>query len=421
MNCLRTSGEARHPLVLAKTDLVSAFRMLPIEGEHWRWLVFKARDPETGEVMYFVDKCLPFGASISCSHYQRFSNALKHIAEFLTGRAYSITNYLDDFLFVETSERRCNALVRSFLCMCEKLGIPVSEEKTKWGSVQIVFLGILLDGSNLILSIPEDKRIKALSMLQLFSNKRKATIGQLQELTGYLNFLCRVIFPGRSFTRRMYSKFSYTMGCKWKKFHHVRLDQEFKLDCQVWRTFLSTCDFQVICRPMIDIKKLESATEIGFFTDASGNKTLGFGGTYLDEWFFGSWEPDFIQDFRPSIAYLELYALTTGILIWSDRLRNRRITIHCDNKSVVEMINKTSSKCKNCMYLIRLLVLSGLLHNRRVFATYIESKRNDLADSLSRLDLRRFWDLIRVQGRTMKNNPSPLPRQIWPASKIWIP
>ena len=103
----------------------------------------------------------------------------------------SITNYLDDFLFVEVSKERCNALVRSFLSLCKELQVPVSAEKTEWAARTVVFLGILLDGWNLVLSIPDEKEIKALSMLQTFVNKKK----------GYLNFLSRAIFPGRSFTR----------------------------------------------------------------------------------------------------------------------------------------------------------------------------------------------------------------------------
>ena len=63
----------------------------------------------------------------------------------------------------------------------------------------------------------------------------------------------------------------------------------------------------------------------------------------------------------------------------------------CDNKSVVSMINATTSSCKNCMFLIRLLVLSGLVDNRRVFACHVRGRDNKLADSLSRLDLDRFW------------------------------
>ena len=57
-----------------------------------------AQNPKTGEWEYFIDKCLPFEASISCAHFQQVSNALIHVAEVRT--ATVITNYLDDFLFV---------------------------------------------------------------------------------------------------------------------------------------------------------------------------------------------------------------------------------------------------------------------------------------------------------------------------------
>ena len=58
---------------------------------------------------------------------------------------------------------KCNELVRSFIELCEELGVPVSIEKTDWASTLITFLGVLLDGKNLVLAIPEDKRIKALN------------------------------------------------------------------------------------------------------------------------------------------------------------------------------------------------------------------------------------------------------------------
>ena len=120
---------------------------------------------------------------------------------------------------------------------------------------------------------------------------------------------------------------------------------------------------------------------------------------------------------QPSIAYLELYALTTGILIWSELLKNCRIVVNCDNQSVVDMVNSTSSNCKNCMYLIRLLALSGLVNNRRVFAKHVRTGNNGLADSLSRLDFDRFYCLA---GDGIDPEPESLPEVIWPLSKIWL-
>ena len=83
---------------VAKSDMHSAFRNLPIRKSDWRWLVMIAYHPVSGKKFYFFDKCLPFGASISCSHFQQFSNCVAHIFKWQTNR--KTNNYLDDFFVV---------------------------------------------------------------------------------------------------------------------------------------------------------------------------------------------------------------------------------------------------------------------------------------------------------------------------------
>ena len=61
----------------------------------------------------------------------------------------TVTNYLDDFLFIELTLTRCNALVSKFLNLCKDICVPVSGDKTEWAAERIVFLGILLDGGKL--------------------------------------------------------------------------------------------------------------------------------------------------------------------------------------------------------------------------------------------------------------------------------
>ena len=125
-----------------------------------------AEDPVTGEHTYFIDKCLSFGASISCSIFQKFSDALKFLIEVKADVIPdSVTNYLDDFLFLALTIMECDSLIRKFLNMCHSLGIPIVLEKTKWACDWVIFLGILLDGSNMVLHIPLDKRDKAVKML----------------------------------------------------------------------------------------------------------------------------------------------------------------------------------------------------------------------------------------------------------------
>ena len=103
---------------------------------------------------------------------------------------------------------------------------------------------------------------------------------EIQQLCGYLNFLNRAIFPGRAFTRRMYSKFAHIINeqedSRLKAHHHVHLDGEFRADCLVWKNFLQLKNASVVNRPMVDLSLIRSAKEIWFYSDASTNENLGF-------------------------------------------------------------------------------------------------------------------------------------------------
>ena len=383
---------------LGKTDLSSAFRVLPPEISCFCWLVMIAQDPSDGKWKYFIDKCLPFGASISCSHYQRFSNALQYLVQVKSNQNKAITNYLDDFLFAAYTKWLCDQLIQSFINLCQTLNIPVADEKTVWGTTAIIFLGILLDGHHLVLCIPLEKQEKALWLLNDISGKRKIKIKQLQVLTGYLNFLTKAIHPGRTFTHRIYAKFTNLQAGKLggkalHPHHHIAVDEELHFDCEIWHLFLNNFRSSTVCRPMIDFNgAAETSEQLRFYSDASANPELGFGATFDNKyWLYGQWEKGYIHDMKPSIEYLELFTLTAAVLTWGPLIKNKRVTIFCDNMAVVNMINNITSSCQNCMFLIRLLILNNLVNNRRIFARHVWSENNELADALSHLQFDRFW------------------------------
>ena len=157
----------------------------------------------------------------------------------------------------------------------------------EWPQNLMTFLGILLDGIYHILSVPEDKRVKTLNMLMQIVHKKKATVKELQQLAGVLNFLNRAIVPRRPFTRRMYSKFSgiidqngnKIVNTKLKQHHHIRLDMEFKEDCRIWIKFLSENNNKGICRPFVDVEdRSHTSITLDFYTDTA--KGLAQGGLW---------------------------------------------------------------------------------------------------------------------------------------------
>ena len=98
------------------SDFSSAFRHLGIKKKHWKFLVMKARSPVHGKWYYFMDKCLPFGSSISCAHFQSFSNAVAFLV--MKKMLRDLVNYLDNFLFVALMAAVCNSDLSKFMEIC---------------------------------------------------------------------------------------------------------------------------------------------------------------------------------------------------------------------------------------------------------------------------------------------------------------
>ena len=403
-------------IFFGKTDQKSAFRLIPVLISHRWWLLIKTEDPKTGEVFFFVDKCLPFGVSISCAIFQEFSDSLKHMVEYLLCLDDVVSNYLDDFLFIAFLKDECDRMVSTFLLLCKRINCPVTEEKTEWATVIITFLGMLLDGKRHCMCIPKEKRTRALSQLNWIKSKKKVTIKEIQCLTGLLNFLNKAIVPGRVFTRQMYAKLRLkdNKGRDLKQYHHTNLSREFKNDCNIWVLFLQNAGASVLCIPFVDLKAFQTSQEIQFYTDVSG--TIGYGSFFAGRWHFGECNQTFLAYAKLSIEFLELFALCAGILTWDKYISNTRVIIFCDNQAVVQMVNNMTSSCQNCMFLLRLLVLNGLQFNRRVWVKYVKSTDNILADSLSRSRFDIFWkhapDYTEIK-------PDRIASSIWPIEKFW--
>ena len=394
----------------AKSDMSMAFRNVPMNKDSWCFLVLKATNPKDGKTYYFVDKCLPFGASISCAIFQAFSDSVAFLVHHRTHKP--LVNYLDDFFFAALQKILCDGQVRVFLDICETIVFPVSLEKTFWGTQLLTFLGLLIDTINQRIGIPMDKLAKAIELVDYILNKKnkKITLHQLQQLTGFLNFLCRCIVPGRAFTRRLYSLGD---NDKLLPHHHIRLTGECRMDMEIWKRFLTSPE--IFSRPFISCME-QTSKDIDMYSDASGGVGKGFGAYCGTRWTFMPWNKTWLREEKPSIEYLELYGVTIGVLLWIKDFQNSTLMLHCDNESACRMINNSSSGCKNCMVLIRLIVLECLVNNVDLSAEWVSTGDNGKADAISRME----WDRFHRLGPDMDENPTPIPQDIWPIDKIWI-
>ena len=77
---------------LGKVDMKNAFRLICVYPGDFHLLCYKFKDK------YYIDKCLPFGCSMSCSIFENFSTFVHWLTVKQSG-LQSMEHYLDDFIF----------------------------------------------------------------------------------------------------------------------------------------------------------------------------------------------------------------------------------------------------------------------------------------------------------------------------------
>ena len=205
------------------------------------------------------------GYSSSCNIFEIFSTALEWIAMNKLN-ASAVIHILDDFLFIAPSKEKCQGDLNNFVTVCQRIGIPIANEKTMGPDRALQFAGITIDTELMEARLPEEKLDKCLSQLSYFCSRKSATLKELQSLIGLLNFACCVVVPGRAFLRRL---IDLTRGVR-KPTHHVRLTRESKYDLQVWLNFLRSYNGKSF---FLGSRWYTSKT-LKLFTDAAGS--LGY-------------------------------------------------------------------------------------------------------------------------------------------------
>ena len=96
---------------IGKSEISSMFTHVPMACDQWWLLVMIVMHPITRKIFYFVDKCLPFGASISCAIFQAVSDATAWIVAVKTRKPN--VNYLDDYLFAAALKSMCDFQIKN--------------------------------------------------------------------------------------------------------------------------------------------------------------------------------------------------------------------------------------------------------------------------------------------------------------------
>ena len=379
---------------LAKTDIQSAFRLLPVHPDSYHLLGFYFKGH------YFFDTAMPMGLSISCQVFETFSTALQWIAQthFSIG---DMLHILDDFLFISLTHDLSKQSLATFQSLCDHLGVPLAKEKTEGPSQCLTFAGIELDTNCLEARLPMEKIRKYHSLASAHSCKKKTTLRELQSVIGSLNHCCYIIQGGRAFLRCL---IDLTRGIS-SPHHHIRYNADTRADLLTWASFLESYNGRAMLSfslAMLLDDDWDSSDIIKIYSDASH---IGFGAICGKSWIQGSWPPHW-QKFH--ISLLELYPIVAAFHTWAHYLANRKVIIFTDNIGAMHILNSCSSKDPSVMKLIRPLVLLVMQRNIKLKSLHIPGQVNRQADAISRFQLQVYHQLF----PSADPKPTPIPPPI---------
>ena len=143
----------RTEAMLAKVDIKSAYRIIPVHPDNRPLLGMRWRD------RVFVDKTMLFGLRSAPIIFSAVADAIEWIT--IQRGVRLITHYLDDFTILgKASSSECANSLAHLYSVREDLGVPVVPGKCEGPAMRMTILGIKIDSIAQELRLPRDKLVR---------------------------------------------------------------------------------------------------------------------------------------------------------------------------------------------------------------------------------------------------------------------
>lgn len=177
-------------------------------------------------------------------------------------------------------------------------------------------------------------------------------------------------------------------------YYRITLNAEARADLRAWYEFIGSFNGKscFLFRDWVSLR---------LYSDAAGVHG-GYAAVFGNKWLSGEWPPEMKS---LHITVKELFPIVLAMEIWGHILSNHKVLFLTDNRAVIEIINKTSSKDKILIKLVRRMVLAALKFNIHFRSKHIAGKTNTVCDLLSRFS---FQETRRL-AHWLSQNPISIP------------
>jgi hypothetical protein len=342
-------------------DLKDAFHAISIHEQDRKYLKFRWN----GTLYQF--NCLPFGINVAPRLYTKL---LRPVFRHLRSKGLISNSYLDDSLLIGNTYMKCMHNVSVTIKLFKKLGLKINYEKSQLTpSQEVKYLGFLLCSITMTIKLPKSKQDRILQKCKAILKLPSITLQNLAEFVGLLVSALPGIEYGKLYTRQLeYEKSRALAKCNGNYKCKISLSSVAQQDIHWWLENVNASS-----------KKLKMDVFHGIVTtDAS---LTGWGAEYKNVETKGSWSN---EEGNMLIDELELLAIFNGLKSFI-HYSNFHILIRTDNTTALSYINKLGGcKSPRCHSIAKNIWEWVQSHGGYLTATYINTKDNVIADSLSR-------------------------------------
>jgi len=365
---------------MATLDLEDAYLLIPISEEHRKFLRFQWRNTT------YEFTALPFG--LSTAPYI-FTKVLRPVVTYLRNKGYQLVIYLDDFLLLGSSKDECRSNIRTTVNLLQSLGFVINHTKSHLEpSTRCKYLGFIFDSINQTVAIPPRRREKLLSLTADMARRTSCPIRVFASLIGSLVSVCPAVQYGLLYIKAFERAKFLSLTEKKEDYSAIMKIPSGLQDFEWWINILSDP------KQSNKIRSGNFAREI--FSDASLN---GWGASWREARTHGWWSD---SDKTLHINALELKAAFNALRCFASDLHDCDILLRIDNTTALAYINKFGSiQFPSLSNISRQIWRWCEERNNFVFASYIASVDNTIADAKSRsTDPGTEWSL--AQGEFLR-------------------
>ena len=362
----------------ALRDLADAFRQIGVN---------KADDDYLGYCifgLFFRDRKQPYGISSAAANCQSFADLLIWIMnnKILPSRlSDSILAHIDDFVIAATTKQDCSSMENKFDALLNELNVKMSTHKSIHLCQSAELYGLQFDLKNKTVGIPPSKFKKLTGFIDKIIKHRIISGKALEKICGKIMHWSQLTQPAKPLCYNMLNHiFKNIRSGKIKKTDWVVLPLSVIDDLKFWRQY---ADF-IRSVPMTEILQITSFT-ISAATDASSTTA---GVMIGSEYFYY----DFLKEHSKwHINQKEAHALLTMIETQKLKLTGRTVRVYIDNQVLFYAMSRKWSSKRSMMMFIYEICLLLIRYKINIYVEWIGTKRNTIADCLSRKNMNDFY------------------------------